>query len=479
MLRLVCGLAPLVVFAQIPLDWQGALNRVTAGSLRGRVSFIASDLLEGRDTPSRGLDIAAAYIASEFRRAGLEPAGNNEYFHDTERKFQRPNPDGAEFRYRIGRKTTALPPSAVIAYNRDELDFKGFPATVVRLGDKNTQWEPLRNRILIASVPAEWNSTENLMKGGGADLFDQIKKMAEAKPALVVLADSAGVVSQFVRRSTGRLMLLTAPEAIEELRALAPGTNVDIWAKAKPMVEETLPLRNVAGLLRGSDPALRDTYVIVSGHYDHEGILPSSTGDRIMNGANDDASGSMAVVELAGALASLPVRPKRSIVFLTVAGEEKGLLGSKAWVDAPPLPLKQTVANLNLEHLGRTDMDGGDSTGKANVTGFDFSDIGERVAHAGKESGIEVTRHAQYSARFFNQSDNVSFARVGIPAHTISVGYLFPEYHTVRDHWDRLHYDNYARTVRMVGLALLEISDDVKAPQWAEIPETEKYRKHD
>ena len=120
-------------------------------------------------------------------------------------------------------------------------------------------------------------------------------------------------------------------------------------------VEKPVKLRNVVGLLRGSDPKLKETYVLVTAHYDHLGRWPTLEGDQIYNGANDDASGTASVIELAQALATPRLKPRRSVVFLTFFGEESGLLGSRFYAKHPVVPLDKTVVNLNLEQVGRTD----------------------------------------------------------------------------------------------------------------------------
>src|SRR5262249_5036012 len=133
-------------------------------------------------------------------------------------------------------------------------------------------------------------------------------------------------------------------------------------------------IRNVIGLLRGSDPVLSDTYVMLSAHYDHVGMTDAGE-DRIFNGANDDASGVASLIEIASSLSALPSHPKRSILFVAFFGEELGLIGSQFYAKHPLVPLEKTIADLNLEQVGRTDATNGDMTGTASITGFDFSDL--------------------------------------------------------------------------------------------------------
>ena len=321
-------------FAQsTPASWQAAIERPRAASLRGHVSFLASDLLEGRANPSRGLDIAAEYIAAQFRRAGLEPAGEDGYF-----------------------------------------------------------------------LTSRW-----------------------------VLAERQG-----------RRARLTA---------------------AEPGQENSFPLRNVAGIIRGSDPVLKDTYVLLSAHYDHLGTRPDGD-DHIFNGANDDASGVAALLEAAAALSLVTPAPKRTILFVAFFGEEPGLVGSREYARHPAFPLERTIAALHLEQLGRTDADEGPHENRVTLTGFDYSTIGETLAAAGRQLGITVYKHEKNSDAFFNRSDNFSLAEKGIPAHTLATGFLFPDYHQPGDHWDKLDYPHLEKITRLITLGLLNLADAPQPPHW-------------
>lgn len=357
---------------------RAALDRISEDSLRGHLSFIASDSLEGRATPSRGLNIAAEYIAAQFRRAGLEPAGD-----------------------------------------ASEAGEKSFFQTAI------------------------WNVTKN------GELFD------------------AATQGNSVR------MRLRAPQ-VEQL------TQAGIITKTPPtgeQKEETLSFKtsNVVGILRGSDPVLKDTYVLVTAHYDHIGAGAAMAGtDTINNGANDDGSGTVSVIELASALAGMKTRPKRSIVFVTFFGEERGLLGSRYYGKHPAFPLDKTVADVNLEHVGRTDDVEGDKTNTATMTGFDFSDMGPIFKKAGELTGVNVYKHEKNSDSFFGRSDNQAMADAGVPAHTLCVAFIFPDYHKVGDHWDKINYPNLAKTNRMIALALTMIANNPEAPKWNEANEKTK-----
>jgi hypothetical protein len=315
------------------------LSTISADEMRGHLSFLASDALEGRGTPSRGLDIAAEYIASQFRAAGLEPLGDDGYFQT-----------------------------------------------------------------------ADW-------------------------------------------------------------REIAPKREHAKYADAP----EPLLVRNVVGVLRGSDPELDKTYVMVTAHYDHIGIHGDGP-DKIYNGANDDGSGTVSVIELARAFAAQKVRPKRSIIFMTVFGEEHGLVGSRYYGAHPLVPVADTVADINLEQVGRTDDSEGPQVRAAAITGADYSEVGDVLRRAGELTGTRIFKHPVNSDRYFARSDNQALADLGVPAHTLSVAYEYPDYHGPADTWDKVDYDNMAAIDRTVALAILMIANAPQAPRWnAGNPKAAKY----
>jgi len=227
-------------------------------------------------------------------------------------------------------------------------------------------------------------------------------------------------------------------------------------------------LHNVIGILRGSDPGLKDTCVLLTAHYDHIGRLADGPGDRIYNGANDDGSGTVSVIEIARALASLPKHPRRSIVFMTFFGEEEGMVGSHYYARHPAWPIDKTVAQLNLEQVGRTDASDGPQIKTASITGYDFSEVPSILADAAQAAGVKVYKNPQNSDSYFSRSDNQSLAQLGIPAHTLCVAYDFPDYHKVSDSWDKIDYKNMAAVDCAVALGLLRLTSDEAPPKWNE-----------
>jgi Zn-dependent M28 family amino/carboxypeptidase len=239
--------------------------------------------------------------------------------------------------------------------------------------------------------------------------------------------------------------------------------------------ETKAAVRNVIGVLRGSDPVLKDTYVFVTAHYDHLGTRErEGETDSIFNGANDDASGVAGMIEVARALVA--AKPKRSVVFMGFYGEERGLLGSTYYGRNPVFPLKASVAQINLEQIGRTDDDEGPRVGAFNLTGFDYTDISTFLKGAAEKAGVKLEKHEKNNEPYFMRSDNAALARVGVPSTTISTAYSFPDYHRAGDHWDKLDYPNFAKIANAISGGVLTMANSDKAPAWsANNPKVARY----
>ncbi|HYW13075.1 MAG TPA: M20/M25/M40 family metallo-hydrolase, partial [Longimicrobium sp.] len=219
---------------------------------------------------------------------------------------------------------------------------------------------------------------------------------------------------------------------------------------------------NVAAVLRGSDPALRDEYVVLSAHMDHIGVGTPVDGDSIYNGADDDASGTTGLLEVAQAMAQLGVRPRRSIVFLHVAGEEKGLIGSEWYSDHPTVPLGQIVANVNVDMIGRNAAD------TVVVIGKDYSSLGvlaNRLDNEHPELDLTLADDIWPEQRFFFRSDHFNFARKEVPSIFFFSG-VHPDYHRPSDSVEKIDTDKATRISRMVFYLTYEIANDPQRPTW-------------
>jgi hypothetical protein len=235
------------------------------------------------------------------------------------------------------------------------------------------------------------------------------------------------------------------PEVATRLRGFAVAPRTQTW--------------NVVGILRGSDPEAGKDAILISAHLDHLGIGPARNGDRIYNGADDDASGTTAVIELARVFAG-GVRPARTMLFVLFGSEEIGGYGNRYFLDHPPLPLTRIVANLEFEMIGRRDpalpRDG------LWLTGFNRSDLGpELVSH-----GAALVPDPHPEQNFFRRSDNYSLARRGIVAHTISSFGLHADYHQPGDELSRIDFPHMARAITSMVEPIQWLAQTTWKPQW-------------
>ena len=228
---------------------------------------------------------------------------------------------------------------------------------------------------------------------------------------------------------------------------------------------DTVPLArrlaavNVVGILRGHDPLLRDSVVLVDAHYDHLGIGAPVAGDSIFNGADDDASGVVAVLEAARAMVAGPA-PRRTVLFVATTGEEVGLLGTRWFIEHPVVPLSRMSANLEIEMIGRPDSLAG-GPGRAWLTGYERSTMGAMFAAA----GLPIVADRRPEQQFFMRSDNIAFAQKGIPAHTLSSYNMHDDYHRPSDDVGRVDFAHMTSVVRAAAAATRLLADG-PAPQW-------------
>jgi hypothetical protein len=223
---------------------------------------------------------------------------------------------------------------------------------------------------------------------------------------------------------------------------------------------------NVIGVIRGSDPNVANEAIVVGAHFDHVGIgasVPDEAGvpDSIYNGADDDGSGTVAVLEIARDLIQREA-PRRTVVILLSTGEEMGLLGTRYYISNPVIPMHQTVADLQIEMIGRPDEAVG-GFGKAWLTGFERTTMGDQLAAAGSP----IVPDPRLEQNFFFRSDNIAFAVLGIPAHTMSSFGLHTDYHQPSDEVELVDFDHMAVLVDAAVEAVLFLANGPR-PDWKE-----------
>jgi Zn-dependent M28 family amino/carboxypeptidase len=220
----------------------------------------------------------------------------------------------------------------------------------------------------------------------------------------------------------------------------------------------------VIGVLPGSDPELAKESIVFTAHLDHIG-LKGSVGDTICNGADDDATGVTAVLTLADAFAALKTPPKRSVIFMTFWGEEKGLLGSRYYCENPVWPLDKTVANINIEMIGRPEAGANE---KCWVTGWHNSDLGKLMNDGSQSVGILIFEHPKYSEMLYRASDNYSFVQKGVIAHSFSAGSLHEDYHQPSDEVEKLELKHMTRVIQGLFAGSLPIANAEVTPAKAD-----------
>jgi hypothetical protein len=474
------------------------LAGITAAELKGDLSFLSSDALQGRYTPSPGLNVAAEFIASKFRAAGLEPGGDQEYFQTAPMVDRRmPDARSALIIERDGETITV--PAGELRITEAVKPATIEHAGVIFVAAKDAallKGLELASKAVIVPQP-------NLDKVTGAErrtLFLKVRAFDAAVAASQAVLEVT-VASKLSPPSSPRLLRMEQAEeqrapgvmaASEELLKIATKATREagqykLSFELPGPQDSRVEVKNVIGVLRGSDPALKETCVLLTAHYDHIGTTetagrmalsaPVPGGDHIYNGANDDGSGTVSVIEIARALAKLPAHPKRSIVFMTFFGEERGELGSQYYGRHPLFPINKTVADINLEQVGRSDSSVGKQLNNASLTGYDYSDVTGFFERAGRRLGIKVYKDKEASDAYFTRSDNAALAEQGVPAHTLTVAFDYADYHGLGDEWQKVDYENMAKVDRMVALGLLDIANSVKAPAWnAANPKTQPFR---
>lgn len=219
---------------------------------------------------------------------------------------------------------------------------------------------------------------------------------------------------------------------------------------------------NVVGILPGSDPKLKEEYVVFSAHMDHIGVSHKLTDDNIFNGADDNASGTSAVIAIAKTMSLVKPGPRRSMIFLLVSGEERGLWGSRWFTAHPPIPINSIVADINIDVIGRNQADNVVAVGKYFSTLGDTVDI---ITAMNPWLGLAVIDDPWPEEHLFYRSDHYSFAVKGIPAICFTGG-THEDYHRPSDEADKINFENVVRTAQLIALTGFEVANAQERPRW-------------
>jgi Zn-dependent M28 family amino/carboxypeptidase len=437
------------------------------------VSFLADDSMKGRDTGSPEHRKAAEYVASEFARAKLEPGGTNGYFQPVPFRSRRiveaqsslalVRANGAVTPVELGDEATFSmriePAPAVEA----PIVFAGYGLQVPEAKHDDLAGLDLKGKIVLhltggpSSIPgpllAHYQSTrwEYLKRAGalgvlaiqnpkGQDIPWERSKLSRFMPSLAIadpaLDETLGQqVAVTINPARAEKFFEGSGHTFKELLALAndgkvlPRFPIPASARIKVAIDaRTIESDNVIGILRGTDPALRNEYVLVSAHLDHVGTGEAIDGDTIYNGAMDNASGIATLLDTAAQLAARGGL-KRSVVFAAVTAEEKGLLGSRYFANRPTVPRANIVADLNTDMFLplfplKTLI----------VQGLEESDLAQDLRRVSRPLGIEVLSDPEPERNAFVRSDQYSFIKTGVPALSLKVGFAkgSPEHEIVK-----------------------------------------------
>jgi hypothetical protein len=462
-----------------------AANTITTDDIRNRIGIIAHDSMRGRDTPSPELEEVANYIAAEFEAFGLRPGGEAGGFLQRY-PLQRVRLDLASGIAVRGGPTWRVGTDVVRHIGLTPTSGVSGPTVVVsgRPGGLADMTE-LRLAGAVVLVIAPLDQSTNLLVRGARQQEAAAVVMITPRPegrwtALLRNQGRERAAKGWVQGATGAPIVEMRDSIIEpvlqahgfDLAAARQRRNEPVTATRLPNLALTVTLQdqivseftapNVVGILEGSDPTLKNQYIVFSAHMDHVGVRRPVRGDSIYNGADDDASGTVGVIELAEAFAQLEPRPRRSLIFLTVSGEEKGLWGSEYFTVRPPVPIDQIVANLNADMIGRNWPD------TIVVIGKEQSDLGQtlaRVNTAHPELNVTAIDDLWPQENFYRRSDHFNFARQGVPILFFFNG-THADYHRPSDHVELIDAEKESRIVRLMFFLGLEIANAAERPQW-------------
>lgn len=482
--------APCALAAQTPASIVEATRAITPEDVGRRIGVLADDSMMGRATPSPQLEQTARYVADQFARIGLTPAGDaGTYLQRYAIERVRVVPESSlvslagriERTWRLGTdiqllggrplEETAAPVVLVTGSlrARGAIDSAAIPGHIVLLAvdPRSTPLARALRRfhpaafIGIADVrDSDWTRLAALQAG----TIERNPGEDPPGPPVFLTRDDglAAALSEVGIDLDSARSMMAGPVAVR----LLGGVTARVALRVRVLERHSAP--NVIGVLRGSDPQLNREYVFFTAHMDHIGTPSAGEGctarggDSICNGADDDASGTTAVIELARAFARLSPHPKRSLVFMTVSGEERGLWGSRYFSDHPTVPLAQVVADLNIDMVGRNWKD------TIVVIGKEHSDLGATlngVAAAHPELHMTPIDDLWPHENFYFRSDHYNFARKGVPILFFFNG-THRDYHQVTDSPDKIDAEKESRIIALVFYLGLELANAPARPRW-------------
>ncbi len=521
---------------------------LTREMIAAPLRFLSHDLLEGRGVASRGDELARLYIATQLESWGYQPGAGSDFVvaasgAQADLGYVQPvpiigitsvidagltanGPNGKlEFAAPSDYTGYAWQPKAVTSWSDAELVFVGYGITAPEQKWDDFKDVDVKGKVLVvmnndpSSDPALFAGKTRLYYGRWSYKYEEASRRGALGAIIIHTEPSAGYPFQVIQSKHGteyfwlpfekdeslQIAAWMADDAVKRMVQLA-GHDLDaLRAKAEsrdfrpvPLgIKATLGLKNAVRELRsgnvvaqmtGSDPKLKDEYVVVTAHHDHLGLGPKKNNDAIYNGALDNASGCSMMLALARAMTTPTLRPKRSIIFASVTGEESGLLGSDYFARHPTVPVKQIVANLNIDGIniwGRTK--------DLQLVGYGKSSLAKVAAEVAAARGRTVVPDSEPEKGLFYRSDHFSLAKVGIPSvyfkagqdfledadvkRRVQLAYTATHYHQPSDEFDRRwRLDGAVEDARLMLDLLVRMANDATAPAWTPGDEFEKAR---
>ena len=498
-----------------------AAEKITAAQLKDYLYYVASDEMEGRDTPSPGLDATAKFISTKLAGWGVKPGGDNgTYFQNI--TLRRDKVDSAQTHAEIGGRTfnygndflvspragTASGPLVYVGHGwvikakninpyegvdvRDKILIisGGLPKGITPgdlSGKKGVDWEEPAGYAQahgakgIVVIPRardfdRWQARRNILERGSLQVekFQQQQGEEAQVPAISPSAAMIGVLFEGEQHS-GQEMLKRANDGEPgEAFALSPNKQISFTVN---VTSEKANTQNVIGILEGKDSALKKEYVAIGAHYDHVGKGLPVNGDAIYNGADDDGSGTVAVLAIAEALAR-GSRPKRSVLFIWHCAEEKGLWGSRYFTEYPTVPLNQIITQLNIDMIGRSKQAGDTKPANRELSGpNEIYVIGSKMMSTELGELSERTNKAYLNLdfnyryddpsdpnRFFFRSDHFNYAQKGIPIIFYFDG-VHEDYHKPSDTPDKIDYAKMEKVTRTIFMTTWELANLASRPR--------------
>ena len=499
------------------------VNCITASDMESHVTFLASPLLKGRMNGEEGLEIAGQYLASQAKLAGLKPANGNSYFQPFTVIRKTIDTDKTNIKVISNAKDTItikdplfqmVPIGPADFTVEGEVIFAGYGIRSDKY--KYNDFENIKTEgkiiLLMGRAPMSEDGKKSLFEEPGwvsemgfrlklssliftkakailivPDPKSGFRSFAESSPELAGYLQSIaslkgkeknpdpimGIIPKviFIDRSVADELLAGSGHTLDELQRTIDGSiqsysfNIDGQhiMITEASLSEDKTLHNIAGYIEGRDPLLKKEIIIFSGHYDHIGTI----GDKVNTGADDDASGCAALLSMAKAFNSLQKKPLRSILFLWVAGEEIGLYGSKSYVENPLFPIEKTVADLNMDMIGRV-KEPADSTDETPMTGPErifvitddqSKDLRSIADDIDRKSPIDFDYSLSgqdHPLQLFARSDHYNFVEKNIPILFFTSG-IHSDYHTPGDVVEKIDFNKMelvTRTMYKIGLTI-------------------------